>query len=102
VASINCISAVYIRADEEALARVCSEGICLVGTRMSSQNSVVVDIVRVCLAPPRVICWKAQGVEVLVCGDDGEEGVVVSIGRGREFRFNDRTRYGDGVVFLNM
>jgi hypothetical protein len=49
-----------------------------------------------------MICWESQGIKVLVRRDDGEEGVVVSIGRGGEFGFDDRSSYGDGVVFLDM
>ena len=35
-------------------------------------------------------------------GDDGEESVVVLVGRGWETGFDDGASYGDGVIFLDV
>ena len=43
---------------------------------------------------------KAERVEVLVGGYDGEEGVVVLVGWVRETGFDDCAGNRDGVVFL--
>lgn len=45
---------------------------------------------------------EAEGVEVLVGGDDGEEGVVVAVGWGGEAGFDYGAGYGYWVVFLGV
>ena len=100
MAPINCISSVYIRADQETLTLVRSEDICLVCTRVRPQNCVFIDIVGICLASSWMVERKSERVEVLVGGYDGEEGVVVLVGWVREAGFDDCAGYSDGVVFL--
>ena len=58
-------------------------------TRMCSQNSRGVYVVCIGFGTAGMIEGKAEGVEILVCGDDGEEGVVVGVGWGREAGFDD-------------
>lgn len=85
MATVNGIAAVHVRTDEEAIALVRSEGVGLVRAGVGAQDRLVVDVVRVRLAPARVVGRETQRVEVLVRRDDREEGVVVFVGRRGEF-----------------
>ena len=88
MAPIDRIPPVHIGADQEALALVPSEDIGLVRGGVRPQDRLLVHVIGVCFAAARMIGGKAEGVEVLVRGHDGEECVVVFICRGRETRFD--------------
>lgn len=49
-----------------------------------------------------MVGWKAQGIEILMCSDDGVEGVVVFVGWRRENGLYDLAGYVDGVVLLQV
>lgn len=100
--SVDGISAVNICTDEISFARVCLEDVGLVGASVRSQDGVLIDIVGVRLAPPGMIRWKAERIEVLICGDYRKEGVMVFVGWRRKFGFDDGSGYGNGVIFLGM
>lgn len=69
---------------------------------MRSQHRILVHVIRVCPASPRVIGWKSERIKVLMGTDYGKEGVVILVGRSEEFRLDYLAGYGDWVVWLKM
>ena len=79
MASVNGVPSVYICANGISFALIPAESICLVSAGMCSQDSVFVDVVRVCPTAAWVVRREAQGVEILSYGDNRVETVVMGV-----------------------
>lgn len=79
MASINGITTIHICANEVPLALIFAESVSLVGGCVGPQNGAGVDVVGVCSATANVVQGETEGVEVLGCGDNGEERVVFCV-----------------------
>lgn len=102
MASVDRVTPVDVRRDEEPVAAASAEGVGLVGARVGAEDGARVDVVCVCFAAAGVVGWEAEGVEVLVYADDGGEGVVGGVDGGWELGFDEGAGYGEGVGGLEV
>lgn len=102
VTPVNSISAIDIRADEVARTSVSTEGVCLMGTRVGTQDCVSVDVIGIGTTSARVIGWESQGVKVLSDRDNRRQVVVVSILGTWEVRLDDLSSQGNRMTRLKM
>ncbi len=90
--SIDGVSSIHVRTDEEAIGVILPERIRLVGRGVCAENSIAIDVVCICRISARVIRWEAERIEVLVGGHDREEVVVGAVFGGREMGFDNAPR----------
>jgi hypothetical protein len=73
-----------------------------VSAGMGAQHGGAVDVEGLGVGAPRVVGGEAEGVEVLVGGDDRIEAIVGEVGRRGELGLEDLACDGDGVVRLEV
>ena len=79
MASVDCISSIYVCTDRIAFTPIVSEYLCFMGTGMGPQYGIFIDIVRISTTSARMILRKAKGIEVLGDCDDRMKIVVVCV-----------------------